>query len=850
MFDIIDLMIDDEYGMAYEADYSDYSGYQSSSIDIAMENFASVGILTDDEYFLYASEALLDSIDTELTSIGAELYIATESDKKEDKKEKVGFFQRIKNGIAKVLDGLEKFCKKWSDKFRSKNNSKKAEAWAKRAQWCAKQAAKLRGEKTEEGVKEIQKETEQKKEEIQEAAAADQSALVGDTVPKPGNTSRLGDGGRAPVNANAKYVQPEQKSGQIGNTVGGGTLGSDNKVRGSVWLVNQDEKPKKKKSGQVVSVMGGRLGSGWTSNNSGPVSKEMRLKEIDDQINGLKIQLTQRGISWAEYRRALAPLKKKRNEIVHESLIEFDYIDPNYDYAAEGYTLSYEVCDYDNGYAVAVEGLFSKPKTAEALLTKMQKKVGRLKTIGACDDMLRALDVESKKFNAAISGIARAQREFQKTNDKKALKQAAGPILKDLNKSCKILKLKSISSDPKNINQEEIKKLRDFISGSKQLINARKQILKKGATESMSYYDYDSESALEAFMVEDFDFDPVAYYEAGMAALDAMEADIYSIEESLEIATEGIKSAIGGAVAKIFEGLSHICFKQCEFWNKRKNEKRAATWNRRAIIFQNKADRCKGDLTKEEYKALNEDAKRAEKETKAQLERDKKLIESRKEGNALYPSEAGRQNGTNVHTNAELKMANSSFMDPDFITSESLIEDFDDADEAIAIATEGIISPDHKRANRIKFGEKKRQIKSIVKKARQAKKAKDYKTAISLYQEAKKGFAGLLAEAKKLPNYTDYRGQGYQSGAKNSLINWCISKMGECDNAIEAIRNGIMKSDRKAAKRAAKESYLNDANYYASVAESLGYDDDDDDFYDDDYDDDYEIENTLESLMW
>lgn len=393
---------------------------------------------------------------------------------------------------------------------------------------------------------------------------------------------------------------------------------------------------------------------------------------------------------------------------------------------------SYIVEDFDNEYSVAVEGLFSKPKTAEALLGKMQKKVGRLKSIGACDDMIRQLNAEASKFNTALSALKKASSDFQQTNDKKALKAAAGPVLKDLNKTCKLLKIKNISSDPKNITQEEIAKLHDFIKGAKQLIVARKKVLSGAATESV----------------------------------------LSGYEDDFEVANEGYED--DGDMMGFLSG-DHDDFD-------------------------------------DDYDDIE-------------------------------------------------------------IADEALIEDFDEADQDIAIATEGIIDPDAKRAHRIKFGEKKRQIQSVVKKARQAKKAKDFAAAISLYQEAKKGFQGLLAEAKKIPDRaTGAYNKAYAKGPtynKTNLINWCIKKMGECDNAIEAIRNGQMKGERKAAakearaarkaaKKAAKnggatESYLDSITEYEAVIESLGEDGDPDFDEDpfDDFDDDFEDteDTSLESLM-
>ena len=84
--------------------------------------------------------------------------------------------------------------------------------------------------------------------------------------------------------------------------------------------------------------------------------------------------------------------------------------------------------------------------------------------------------------------------------------------------------------------------------------------------------------------------------------------------------------------------------------------------------------------------------------------------------------------------------------------------------------------------------------------------------------------------------------------------------MGECDNAIEAIRNGQMKRERKAAakeskeaKKAAKkgegasESYLDDVNEYEAVIEALTSSDDV--IADLDEEDPDELETGIESLI-
>lgn len=628
MFDNLDeLLIDDDYA----AESSTYFDAGNMYMDSAMESFSEIDVdeYSDAEYFC-AVESVLNAMETDLWAISME---ADEAKKKfgagvKDKADAA--MQHVKNGIAKIFNGLYTICKNHAIKLVEKGKIKAAAKWRDKSDWCKQQAERLKGNLTKEQIIKM-------KEQAEKTQKACEEAIRNDSY---------------------KYGNPLITQGSLPGTKQVVATLSSEKVRRAIAHANSVE------------------------------TKKLPLSEQYPEDPGKK-----------------ALNSGKRNNIYRTGSAR--------SVAGKSFN-SFIVEDLDEGYSVAVEGLFSKPKTAEALLGKMQKKVGRLKSIGACDDMLRQLNAEAAKFNGALFSLKKASAEFQKSNDKKALKAAAGPVLKDLNKTCKLLKIKSISSDPKNITQEEITKLHDFIKGAKQLIKAKKAQLSGKATEGMIFVNDEYGNMV------------------------AMESDVY-------------------------------------------------------FDYDDEDD---FDFNFDEF---------------------------------------------------------------DDYAEESLIEDFDNADEMIAVATEGIIDPDVKRAHRIKFGEKKRQIKSVVKKARQARKAKDFATAITLYQEAKKGYAGLMTDAKKLSNRKGHDGKSYASKAKTGLINWCIKKMSECDNAIEAIRNGQMKGERKAAakeakaaKKAAKngeatESYLDDALEYESVIESLGMDDDEDDF---DFDfDEFDDESSLESLM-
>jgi hypothetical protein len=323
-------------------------------------------------------------------------------------------------------------------------------------------------------------------------------------------------------------------------------------------------------------------------------------------------------------------------------------------------------CYDDMSMEVAQEGLFSKPKTLDQMLSNVQKTVDKkCKTSEDCDDLLAKITGEETKFNTAIKTLQDATVKYQEDNDKKALKATTKPVLKDLKKTCDILQMKDITDNAEEITEEELKKLRDFIVGAKDIIK------KKAESFSGEGDDEGADTAEECGSCESF-----------LAMLQGMDTD-----DSASVAQE------------------------------------CAT--------------------------------------------------------------------------------------------------FDD----FMVAIEGIISPDQKQTWRIKGGEVAKSIKATIKEAKAAVKSKDYDQAINLYKKALKGYQGLLATAKKIPDKQNLSGMKYTDGsdtykgsAKTSAITWCNKKISECQNAIQMIQDKKTKADRKAGA-AATESALMDLD---AVLEGLG----------------------------
>lgn len=449
MFD--NLFIEDDYDeMDLGMEEMSYFNPHEMNSDYAMESYSLVSpYYDDDEEYYYATESMLDAIDTDLVAIAMEADAAEKKSFKEKMsgigssiKEKSGnAWGKIRDGVAKVINRLSRICSNQYNKLNGKGKAgtRRAQFWYNMSRKLKNLAAKIAKNPSPEIIKGVQNETEAAKDKIEKALETDKITDVGYNM---SNTN----------GANTRKEEVNKMREMYANTKG----------------EYKDSNIKVYKKSVSSS----------------------KIKDTEEKIRKLKYKENHGGLSGAE--------QVRLNQLEDDLEKYQGWAEESFTYAGETYIVE----DLELGYDIAVEGLFSKPKSAEKLLSGMQKKVGRLKTAGQCDDMLRQLDMESKKFNSAMGALKNAQGNFQKSNDKKAFKQAAGPVLKDLNKTCKILRIKSIAADPKNITQEEIKKLHDFITGAKQLVKARKQALASGANESYIGNLYD----------EDEDYDDIDFF--------------------------------------------------------------------------------------------------------------------------------------------------------------------------------------------------------------------------------------------------------------------------------------------------------------------------------------------------
>lgn len=483
----------------------------------------------------------------------------------------------------------------------------------------------------------------------------------------------------------------------------------------------------------------------------------------------------------------------------------FDFDDFERELDAQNAALEAMLDDMD----IAEEGLF-KPRSLDQMLAKVQKQVNKkCKTSEDCDDLLAKLKSEENKFNSALQTMKDAATQYKEDGDKKALKAAIGPASKDLKKTCDLINLGDVVNDKKDVTDEDIKKLHDFLVGSRKIINDKKASL-SGATEGMLDMDYMN-----------------MYMDTAMEAED--------------------KAAVkkDGALQKLKRVLATQCHKMAAFCIRHaKQEKIDANkgfWVRMNKIFTSMEQKLSKNLSPEQVNIMEQKIKEHTDKVNEKAKA-KKAKADNKELNKDY-----KKNGLNggyvqngkIYQNesftifdddlssavceqciAAIEAAHEDYItacleaDLDVEMGDVACESFEDVMDYATEALSDVVSPDIIRAWRMKHGEVNKQCKKTLKEARSAVKSKDYAKAISLVKAAKKGYSSLLASAKKLPdkvlgggtiNGDVYRRETYKSFTKASALNWVNKQISKCDDLLEKIQD-------KQAKAAAKasESYLDD----------------------------------------
>lgn len=137
------------------------------------------------------------------------------------------------------------------------------------------------------------------------------------------------------------------------------------------------------------------------------------------------------------------------------------------------------------------EGLFTKKKTVDELLSTAQKKISKMKSPSEIDAKIKDVNAAGKQVNTALRAMSTAakncasgkisEKEF-KTSVSEASKSIASPV-KTLYAS-----LGNIVENKKSVTSDEIKAFQAYLSGLKRLLIAQKKNLgiSGSATESFT----------------------------------------------------------------------------------------------------------------------------------------------------------------------------------------------------------------------------------------------------------------------------------------------------------------------------------------------------------------------------
>lgn len=476
---------------------------------------------------------------------------------------------------------------------------------------------------------------------------------------------------------------------------------------------------------------------------------------------------------------------------------------------------------------MAMEGLFSKPKSVDQMLAKVKKNISKkCKTVEDCDDMLANLKNEEEKFNSALSTMKDAAVQFKNGEiDKKELKNIIKPAAKDLKKTCNIISLKDINEDTTNVTDEEIQKLHDFLVGTRDAINERKNELSGEETAEEGCW---SKSSCESFVGGYLDDDI------------AMEADI---------ALEGLKDAmttLRNWVIKFCDNMYEKCVKKSKECTLNDKRSLGETYAKFAKKFKAISEKCKTANSEAELKKQRDEAQKNADVLKEMVKKDEEMLNKVKKG-------VSRQAMGN--SGMHKKPASESFDiedDPYGIMMEYAYEAYLEAKEnyrtVIAcqdtcidddIATEATVASvtfsavlalaafvdsNSRQAWRMKNSEAKKAIDKSIKEAKAAVEAGETDKAINLYKNAIKGYQGILAAVKKIPKISNadvglskyHVKDNLNSAGKTAAIRYLEEKIDSCKDAILKIENN--KEKNASSENQASESYVDDALFSLDMA--------------------------------
>lgn len=178
----------------------------------------------------------------------------------------------------------------------------------------------------------------------------------------------------------------------------------------------------------------------------------------------------------------------------------FDFEKFNNELDEQNAALESLLADLDDGID---EGYFSP---ATEMLSKVSDRLEECYSAQECYDLLTNLNVEIGKFNDSIEAMKIAAEQFQVDDDKETLSAGIAPAVESLTNTYNIISMENVTT----VGDAEIQTLRDFLTGSNDLIQNKIDELEGGFTNMYgmeSYLDFEDDLDLDLESYMDFDDD-------------------------------------------------------------------------------------------------------------------------------------------------------------------------------------------------------------------------------------------------------------------------------------------------------------------------------------------------------
>lgn len=121
------------------------------------------------------------------------------------------------------------------------------------------------------------------------------------------------------------------------------------------------------------------------------------------------------------------------------------------------------------------EEKLGKVKSSQDILKVYEKKISHLKSAEICDAYSKLLKEEATKFNSALAEMAKINKEFSTGKiTKDQVKEKVKPYAELLKKQCEILNIKKFDVKITAVTADDLKKVKEVISGMLKLVSARK----------------------------------------------------------------------------------------------------------------------------------------------------------------------------------------------------------------------------------------------------------------------------------------------------------------------------------------------------------------------------------------